>query len=110
MDKINRKNIDKIINEISHELKSKYDDFRGIYLFGSYSRNEQHKDSDIDIAILFDREIEWKFRDEIIGIIAEYNVKYDIIFDIHVFSIEDILYPITPLRENIKNEGIVYEY
>jgi predicted nucleotidyltransferase len=106
---INKEFIDQIISEISRELKSKYDDFRGIYLFGSYSRNEQHKDSDIDIAILFDREIDREFKDEIIGTIYEFEVKNDLIIDSFMFNFTDILNPITPLRLNIKNEGVFYE-
>jgi uncharacterized protein len=102
--------INKIIKEISMELKSKYDDFRGIYLFGSYSRNTNHDDSDCDIAILFDKKINWDFKDEIRGIVFEYELNYDIIFDVHIFNLKDIIEPITPLGENIKNEGIFYEF
>ena len=104
-----REYIDKIIREISKELKSKYDDFRGIYLFGSQARNDGHKDSDIDIAIIFDREIDRKFKDEIVGLIYEYEVINDLIIDSFIFKFKDILNPITPLRLNIKNEGIFYE-
>ena len=100
--------IDKIIREISKELKSKYDDFRGIYLFGSQARNDGHKDSDIDIAIIFDREIKSSFRDEIGSIIYNYDLKYDIFFDDMIYNQKDIFSPKTPIRENIKNEGIFY--
>ena len=49
-------------NTILHKLQAfkkahtKYP-IKSIYLFGSYARSEQHKDSDIDLFVEFDREI-----------------------------------------------------
>jgi predicted nucleotidyltransferase len=97
-----------IVNELKSELKEKYPDFRGIYLFGSRARGDEHKDSDYDIAIIFDRKIDWRFDDKIMDSIINYEIKYDLLFDYHVFNFNDILEPITPFRNNVRKEGIFY--
>jgi uncharacterized protein len=102
-------NTNKIIQELLVELKEKYSDFRGIYLFGSRARGDYNKDSDYDLAIIFDRKIDTKLKREISRIIACLMVKYQIIVDNPVMDMNDLIEPITPLRENIKNEGIFYE-
>ena len=38
--------IENIINEIKEELKQKYSDFRGLYLFGSRARGDFNENSD----------------------------------------------------------------
>ena len=43
---------EKIIDELKAELKSKYPDFRGIYLFGSRARGDFQNDSDYDLAFI----------------------------------------------------------
>lgn len=98
-----------IINKILGILKQKYPDFRGIYLFGSRARGNFHSDSDYDLAIIFNRKVESEIKREISGIIAIIMMEYEVIIDNPVLNYQDILNPITPLRENIKNEGIFYE-
>jgi predicted nucleotidyltransferase len=100
--------INKIIDELKSELKAKYPDFRGIYFFGSRARGNADEYSDYDLAFIFDRQIDWKFEEEIIRITCKYDVKYDLIIDPHIFEINDIIVPITPFRNNIKEEGIFY--
>ena len=36
-------------------------------------------------------------------------IKHDVIIDQHLFNLNDILYPKTPLRESIFNEGVFYD-
>jgi uncharacterized protein len=100
--------LNQIISELNAELKSKYSDFKGIYLFGSRARGDAHKDSDYDFVLLFDRTIDCKFEDSITAVILEFEIKYDIVIDFHAYNLEDIINPITPFRFNIKTEGIYY--
>ena len=97
-----------IIEELSSELKSKYPDFRGIYLFGSRARGDFNEESDYDLAIIFDNQINWKFEDEISSMIWLKMIKYEIIIDSFVYNLNDILNPITPVRENINKEGVYF--
>ena len=99
---------EKLIEEIKTELKSKYPDFRGIYLFGSRARGDFHEDSDYDFVLIFEREINRKFKDEVRRKIIDYEIENLIIIDSHVYNMNDIVKPITPFRENVQKEGIYY--
>ena len=100
--------INTVIDKLISELKMKYSDFTGIYLFGSRVRNDFKVNSDYDIAILFNRLVNQNFKDEIIDIIYNYILEFDIFIDAHIYSSQDIYHPITPFRQNIKNEGVFY--
>ena len=98
----------KKIEEIRNELKGKYPDFRGIYLFGSRARGDFNEDSDYDILLAFDRKIDSKFEEKIIRDICKYDVEYNVFLDTQIYDLNDILNPITPFRNNVKEEGIYY--
>ena len=98
----------KIIKVLLEEIKQKYPDFLGVYLFGSRARSDFHEDSDYDLAIIFSRQIDSQLKREISSIIALIMVEYDVIIDNPVLNYKDLIEPITPLRENIKKEGIFY--
>jgi uncharacterized protein len=100
---------EKIINELKAELKAKYPDFKGIYLFGSRARGDYHEDSDYDLAIIFDKELDWRFKDEVRKIISKLMILHNVIIDNPFFNSKDISYPINPITEKIKYEGIYYE-
>ena len=60
-----------IINEIKKILEETYSDFKGIYFFGSQSKNVNPIESDYDLALIFSRKIDRKFKNEIIHIGAK---------------------------------------
>jgi len=97
-----------IISDILDNIKKKYSDLYGLYLFGSHARNDSNSDSDLDIAVIFHRQIDAGLKKEISDIMALIMTKYDVIIDNPVFTYDDIQNPATPLRENIKNEGVFY--
>ena len=99
---------EKLISELKAELKSKYPDFRGIYLFGSRARGDYNEDSDYDLALIFDRVIDWKLKNKMSSLISNYMIKYNVVVDNPILSYSDISTPNTPLIENIKNDGIYY--
>ncbi|MBM2815867.1 MAG: polymerase subunit beta [Ignavibacteria bacterium] len=101
-------NVVQIIRELSDELKALYPEFRGIYLFGSYARGDAREDSDLDVAVIINTDVDSKIKKEIGHIVYEYDLKYDILLDEHIYNYKDIFAPITPLRQNIKTEGIYY--
>jgi predicted nucleotidyltransferase len=101
--------ISAIIGQLRDELKSLYPDFRGIYFFGSRARGDYNDYSDVDLALLFDRNIDWPFEKEVISTICRYDIEYDIIIDSHIFDYRDLIEPKTPFRENIKAEGVYYD-
>ena len=101
--------IENIINEIKEELKQKYSDFRGLYLFGSRARGDFNENSDYNIALIFDREIDWRFKNEIRDIIINYEIKFVIIIDSHIYNVNTLNNPVTQFRCNIIDEGRFYE-
>lgn len=100
--------IDILISELKASLKIKYEDFKGIYLFGSGSKNNFTEESDIDLVLTFERNIDSEFKNDIIDFVYEYALKYNIVIDSHIYNLSDILNPITPFRNVVKNEGVFY--
>ena len=97
-----------IIKELIEELKSKYTDFKGIYFFGSHARGEANDDSDIDLAIVFDRFIDWKFKNQILSIVSEKEIKYDSIIDSIILNSLEKRKPKEFLVYELNKEGILY--
>jgi len=62
----------KIIQKARPELQRRYP-IREIAIFGSFARNEQTEESDLDILVSFDRPIGWDvidLKDELEGILG----------------------------------------
>ncbi len=97
-----------IINEIRDELKSLYPDFRGIYLFGSHARGDANDDSDIDIAIIFDREIDWRFKSQVRNLVSIKETKHDSLIDSIILNSYDIVNPKELLIYELNSKGILY--
>ena len=97
-----------LITELINDLKSKYIDFKGIYFFGSRSTNKHFENSDLDLVFTFNREINRKFKDEIRSLVYDYDLKYDVVIDSHIYNYKDILNPVTPFRNDVKTQGIFY--
>ena len=100
--------IEDLINELNIILKKKYSDFRGIYFFGSRLKGQYSSESDYDMVFVFNKKIDWYFRKEIIKIVYDIELQYDIFIDVKVYNINDILEPVTPFRRAILNDGIFY--
>lgn len=49
------KNVDTTIAEYLDLIKEKYSDLESAYLFGSYAKGETTDDSDIDLALVFNK-------------------------------------------------------
>lgn len=82
---------------------------RQIILYGSVARTEEMPESDVDIAVILDGDIETGKREQFLSFCAELDLKYD-----RVFSIIDINQnlmekwrDIVPFYRNIQKEGIV---
>jgi predicted nucleotidyltransferase len=101
-------NIKKIIMDLKEELKKKYPDFDGIYLFGSRVRDDYKEDSDYDIILAFGHNVDRRLKKEISSIIYRYELDNNIILDEHVYRHSDILNPATPFRQNVLKEGRYY--
>lgn len=95
-----------LLAEISTQIKKGGFDLVGLYLFGSRANNTFNKDSDYDIAIIINKNIDWRLKDKLQAIVYDIMLEKDIIIDSHIFTKNEIESPITPLRESIKLDGV----
>ena len=70
--------IENKLKELKPKLNKEYNVER-IGYFGSYSRNEQNKDSDIDILVYFRKPLGWEFFDLKELLEKELELKVDLI-------------------------------
>lgn len=81
-----------------------------IILYGSYARNLQTHESDLDIMFLFDESEEEiiKYRDQIVDIMVDLSLEYDVVVSITENSVERFNSYIgyIPFYSNVHNEGV----
>lgn len=80
-----------------------------IVLYGSVARGTNTTESDVDVALLMNGNLDGKTEDKLSDLIVDMNLKYD-----KVFSVIDIDYDVfkkwervTPFYNNVAQEGIV---
>ena len=99
---------DEVLKQIVSNLKEKIPGFKGIYYYGSRVKGNFSELSDYDITVVLDREVESKVKRQVISILFEFELRYDLNLDIKIYKHSDILKPVTPFRENVLTEGIFY--
>ena len=109
MEKIKtRKDFEAVVRELNVKLRKKYNDFSGITFFGSRNRDDFSSDSDFDILVQFSKKPGWQKENDVLDIIYEAELKYDIIIDAKVYHDEEIKKQNTPFRVNVMSEGTFY--
>ena len=104
----NRQDFEPIIHELNSKLKEKYDDFVGITFFGSRCRGDFCKESDFDIVIMFSKKPGWQNESDVLELVLEVELKYDIVIDAKIYHDEEIKKRNTPFRDTILREGVYY--
>lgn len=102
MSKVEAKRIVKIY---ARKLREKKIPFSSIYLFGSFSRNEARKNSDIDVAVVL-RE---KRTDKLAGELGFATIGIDTRIEPHIFSEDDFATVATPIIKEIIETGVKVE-
>lgn len=97
-----------LIDEIKNVIQNNYNGFSGIYLFGSRYNNSWNDDSDVDVLLAFDRDLTWQEKSEIKSDIYDIELKYDYLIDAKIYPKSEIDDPITPFREQVKNNSVFY--
>jgi len=94
-------------------LRNRYgNEAASIRLFGSRARGEFTSDSDIDLMILFDCEIDWRFRDKINRSISPLNVKNDVFHSARISSttmLREERIQALQLVEGIQQDGLTIQ-
>lgn len=83
------------IKEIAQKLRDKlkkYDDFKGLYLYGSRITGNYNEDSDIDIVGVFKKEQDYEKEMEISGEILDIESEFEnyVIIDFHPMTEEEL--------------------
>ncbi len=99
MDK--RTSPDQILGYIN-QLKKSYSDLRKVYIFGSFAKGSSRKDSDIDMAMVFD-EVKNTFDRQVQ--LMKVRRNYDLRIEPHVFRVADFNES-HPLAAEIISTGI----
>ncbi|VVB64419.1 Nucleotidyltransferase domain protein [uncultured archaeon] len=96
-----------LLGDLKADLKTALGDkLEELVLFGSYSRGDYSKYSDIDLIILVEDELTRSENATVDELVARYSLRYDIV-------ISGLVYPITSYRKintpfflNVREEGI----
>jgi predicted nucleotidyltransferase len=108
MKKMTKEEITRIVKELHHRIAVIYGDrLLGVYLYGSYARDEARDDSDIDVAVVIsgitDR---WMERDKIGDITADISLRNDCLLTAFVMSEDEKNNKPFTIHRNIVREGI----
>lgn len=100
----------KAIKRLKSLLGKKYGQrIKEIKIFGSKARGDYETDSDIDVFIVFNEDIDWCFEREVSDLVYNIDLEYDVLFNLIIYSkrrlgekrIESL-----PFIRNVKREGI----
>jgi len=102
----------KLYSEIQKDLTNLFGNrLKKIILYGSYAKNKQTKESDIDFFVLVDETEEnlRKNRYQIADVMTKLSLNYDVLVSITEDTLNRFMEysEILPFYQNIKNEGIV---
>ena len=107
--KINtREEFEPVIHRLSKKLKKKYKDFSGITFFGSRLRGDYLDDSDFDIIIMFSNKPPWQKENDVMGMVLEMELEYNILIDAKVYHDQEIYKQNTPFRITVATQGTHY--
>lgn len=95
-----------VIKLLSGAFRKKFEDYKGLYLFGASLDGQCHDDEDIEIVALFDFEDKSK-REEIWPIVGRIETELDVSIDLYPYTDEEFKKD-EDLYEEVINEGIFY--
>lgn len=84
-------------------------DIKDVVLYGSQIQENRHDESDYDVLIVLNRKYTWPERRIIRDLCYEISLKYDIIIDSKIISIQELQNsPLKnhPLYQDALNQGI----
>lgn len=99
-------NVNDVIKVLSHSFRRKFEDFKGIYLFGTFLDGKNHDGEDIELVALFDKEDKSK-REQIWPIIGKIETELDVCIDLYPYSEEEFKKD-EELFDEVMEEGIFF--
>lgn len=98
--------VNDVIKLLSNVFRKKFDDYKGLYLFGAYLDGKDHEDEDIEIVAIFDVEDKSK-REQIWPIIGKIETELEVCIDLYPYTIEAFKKD-EDLYDEVMEEGIFY--
>ena len=98
----------RLIKQVNDLIKSHFVDFKGLYFFGSRLKGNFSEASDYDLLLTFDHKLNWKEKNKIYDLIAEIELRENIVIDIKAYQEKELKKRWTPFRENVLKEGVFY--
>ena len=80
--------VHEVIKQLSAAFRKKFDDYRGMYLFGAYLDDMEHEEEDIELVALFETEDRSK-RGEIWPIIGQIETANNVTIDLYPYTEEE---------------------
>lgn len=102
-----QKQVKEIIDLLIKALKENFDDFHGLYLYGSFATGSNQKDDDMEIVAIFDAEDKHK-RELIWPIVGKIETEFDVYIDLHPLTMEGFKQD-EDFYTEVVNEGIFFD-
>ena len=84
-----QKFVEDTINSLRKALSGSFDDFHGLYLYGSFADGTFEADDDIELVAIFDFEDKAK-RELIWPIVGKVETELDVFIDLHPITMEEL--------------------
>src|SRR5574344_495195 len=94
--------LEKIITLLTKEFNKNFDDFHGMYLFGAHKDGKMHKNDDIELVAVFDKENKAK-REIIWPIVGKIETDFDVYIDLTPTTEDDLKKDDYLYEEAVKN-------
>ena len=94
------------------EFKRRVSDELGkvhVILFGSHARASAEKESDIDILVILDKEVDIRVKERVYDIAYDLCLEYDVVLDVSVYSKSEWerYRGVLPFIVNVEREGVI---
>ena len=98
--------INEVIKALSTSFRKKFDDYKGLYLFGIFLDGEEHEDEDIELVAIFEVEDKAK-REEIWPIIGKIETELEVCIDLYPYTMDSFKKD-EDIYEEVMEEGIFF--
>lgn len=98
--------VKEVIKLLSNAFRKNFDDFKGLYLFGTFLDGKEHDGEDIELVAIFEIEDKSK-REQIWPIIGKIETELDVCIDLYPYTM-DAFKKDEELYTEVMAEGIFY--